>query len=120
MNDSTVLYRQICKAHIQNGRITSLAFKPMPKDNFLLSVYDGDKISAKDSFDHFIKNFNGSSCAVAGVTVADCMALTLPVRPDYETHPFHALIDYSGKGSSQCRRCAEKLCAKAKRFYEAK
>lgn len=55
MNDSTVLYRQICKAHIQNGRITSLAFKPMPKDNFLLSVYDGDKISAKDSFDHFKK-----------------------------------------------------------------
>jgi len=40
VNDSTLLHRQVNPAFVQSGRVTSQAFKPTPKDQGLLSVYD--------------------------------------------------------------------------------
>jgi hypothetical protein len=45
VNDSTLLLRQIHPGFFQYGRPSSQAFRPTPKDEKMLSVYDGDMIS---------------------------------------------------------------------------
>ena len=54
MTDDTLLLRQIHPSFVQSGRVTSQAFRPTPKDEFLLSVYDGDRIEAQASWRHFV------------------------------------------------------------------
>ena len=45
MTGTTLLLRQIHPSFVQDGRVTSQAFRPTPKDESLLSVYDGDQIT---------------------------------------------------------------------------
>ena len=42
MTPDTLLLRQIHPSFMQYGRVTSLAFRPTPKDEGFLSVGDGD------------------------------------------------------------------------------
>lgn len=110
MNTATKLYRQIHPTQVMDGRVSSQAFRPMPKDQNGLSVYDGDKCSAQESYEHFTRVIKGTSAGVLGVTVAECASLQLPVRADYETHEYHALIDFAGKsGSAVIRHASEHL-----------
>lgn len=44
MTPQTQLLRQIHPNFVQAGRVTSQAFRPTPKDENHLSVYDGDQI----------------------------------------------------------------------------
>ena len=53
MNNDTLLLRQVHPSWIQNGRVTSQAFTPTPKDNGHLSSYDGDMISAEAAWRHY-------------------------------------------------------------------
>ncbi len=53
MTEKTLLLRQIHPLFIQEGRVTSQAFRPTPKDQKKLSVYDGDLITAERSWVHF-------------------------------------------------------------------
>ena len=91
MNNSTLLLRQIHPAHFQDGRVTSLAFKPMPKDKRRLSCYDGDQITAELAFNHFI-GMKYKSIGVQAVTVGECEKLLLTVSPDPEPFPEHMVI----------------------------
>ncbi len=68
MTDSTLMLRQIHKNFIQNGRVSSQAFRPTPKDKNLLSVYNGDAIQAKDAFTHYTEILDMSSCEIMAVT----------------------------------------------------
>ena len=114
MNQDTLLYRQIHPLHVKpDGHVSSLAFRPMPKDEHMLSVYDGDKITPEEAFAHFVKTLGCSSVGVLAVTGAECEAETLAVREDYGTHPYHALIDFSEKKDKECRRISERLRGKA-------
>lgn len=47
VNEATHLHRQVHPSWVQDGRATSQAFKPTPKDNGRLSVYDGDQMVAE-------------------------------------------------------------------------
>ena len=85
----------------------------MPKDECMLSVYDGDRISPEDALAHFVKTLNCSSVGVLAVNVAECEAEVLAVREDYEKHPYHALIDFSGKEKKEFRKIAIRLRDKA-------
>ena len=102
MQNSTLLYRQISPAFIQQGnissqafRVASQAFRPTPKDNNKLSVYDGDLISAKESHEHFTHVIGCSSAGVLAVSVQECLEENLPVISDPETFAEHALIDFA-------------------------
>jgi hypothetical protein len=53
MQSDTLLLRQIHPGFIQNGRVTSQAFRPTPKDKKKLSVYDGDKIDPEAAYRHY-------------------------------------------------------------------
>ena len=110
MTPETNLYRQVNPEFVKDGRILSLAFKPMPKkDNGLLSVYDGDRCSAQTSYEHFTVQLGCQSLGALAVTVQECEEEALRVLPDYAEHEYHALIDFSGKTPGEVKRAAKRL-----------
>ena len=95
MNDSTELHRQIHPNHLRpDGGLRSPAFKPNRADNFRLSVHDGDRISAQQSWRRYVSRYGiQRSGAVASVTVAECIQEGLSAIPDeLEDDPEHAAI----------------------------
>lgn len=113
MNTSTLLYRQINPSWVQGDNVTSQAFKPTPKDNKKLSVYDSDIVNAEASWRHFTEAQGLSSVGVLAVSVAECDEQALPVVPDPNTFPAHALIDFSKESGSSTERKAKVLRTKA-------
>ena len=123
MNQDTLFYRQIADRHIKpDGHVTSIAFLPMPKDEHMLSVYDGDKIDPMGALMHFTETLRCSSVGILSVSGAECDAETLPRREDYnEVNPYHVLIDFAGKSVNECRKISVHLRDVAlKRGWSAK
>lgn len=103
MNDTTIVYRQIHPSFVQAGFPTSQAFRPTPKDQSKLSVYDGDLITPENAFQHYVNQLSLASDGVMGLTVAECAAVSLAVCSDIEPFPEHAIIDFSGLLDKDCR-----------------
>lgn len=113
MIDTTIVYRQIHPSFVQAGFPTSQAFRPTPKDESRLSVYDGDQITAENSFKHYINELNLSSVGVMGLTVAECLAESLAVCSDPEPFREHAVIDFNGLTDKDRRTKSKKIQSKA-------
>lgn len=110
MTPDTLLYRQIHPSWVREGRITSQAFHPTPKDDNRLSVYDGDQITPGDAWNHYVSVLNYASTGVGAVSVEDCEQQQLAVIPDPRSaFPEHALIDFSELTRNQIRRAARRL-----------
>ena len=109
MNEQTLLLRQIHPTFVQAGRITSQAFRPTPKDENKLSVYDGDQITAEASWQHFTASPDCSSAGVMAVTNGQCIALVLGVIPDGQHFPEHVSIDYSAFTKNEIEKKAKVL-----------
>lgn len=109
---NTLLLRQVNPRWIRNGRITSQVFRPTPKDQKMLSVYDGDKVSPEGSFRHYTEKLSLSSAGVMAITVAECRQEELPVIPDPAPFPEHVIVDFSSCSNSEIRTKA-KLLTKA-------
>lgn len=116
MNSETILYRQIHPSWIRNNRVTSQAFRPTPKDNNELSVYDGDIITAEESWKHHAIEKELESDGVMAVTVAECLQNGRDVTPDPDEFPSHALIDFEGLTHSKKYNVSKALlrCADAR------
>jgi hypothetical protein len=95
VNSETLLLRQINPNFIRQGRVTSQAFTPTPKDEQRLSAYDGDRISAEVSWVHFTETFTLPSAGVMAVSVGECESQGTFAIPDPESFPEHVLIDFS-------------------------
>lgn len=96
MQDTTYLLRQVHPQWFKNGHVMSVAFRPTAKDAGLLSVYDGDQTSTKQSWLHYTQTLSLKSAGVWGVTVAECANCKLPARPDPQPgFPEHAVIDFA-------------------------
>ena len=113
MTGATLLLRQVHPSFVQAGRVTSQVFRPTPKDESLLSVYDGDQISAEDSWTHFTNKQGFQSVGVLAVTVDECDAEGLFARSDPGPFPEHAVIDFTGLSENQIEKKGKKLKAKA-------
>lgn len=113
MSPDTLLYRQIHPSFIQNGRPTSQAFRPTPKDDSKLSVYDGDKIKPKAAWEHYTRILNLSSAGVMAVTNADCAAQQLVVNADGTPYPEHCSVDFSGLAKNAVEKAAKILASTA-------
>lgn len=100
MSDVHFLHRQVHPSWIQEGRITSQAFSPTPKDSGLLSIYDGKQISAEASFTHYTQIQKLSAAGCVSVTSEEVQAVGLSWRPDPVPFPEHAIIDYTALQSS--------------------
>lgn len=116
MNSDTLLHRQINPSWIQGGRVTSQAFKPTPKDQNRLSVYDGDLINAENAWRHYTQTLGFSSIGVLSVTVSECQSLELPVAPDPKLFPEHAVIIFENLTNGQIEKKSKQLRA----FAEAR
>jgi hypothetical protein len=122
MNGTTLLFRQIHPSWVQSGRVTSQAFKPTPKDQKRLSVYDGDQITAKDSWNHHTKHLGYKSAGVLAVNVGECQSHDLIVETDPEPFPAHIVIVFKGCTNSQIEKKSKflKKAAEARGWlYEA-
>lgn len=109
MDEETPLYRQIHPSWIQQDRVTSQAFRPSPKDADLLSVYDGDQISAVAAWEHYTRVLGHLSVGVLAVTVGECKSIELTARPDPEPFPEHAIIDFRGYSNREKEKRAKIL-----------
>ncbi len=109
MNRDTLLLRQVNRAWIQQGRVTSQVFRPTAKDSRRLSVYNGELINAEDAWRHYTDKLGFSSAGVLGVTVGECADHELSAEPDPEPFPEHAVIRFDGCSSSQMKKKAAQL-----------
>lgn len=109
MNSRTRLLRQVHPAWVQQGRITSQVFRPTPKDEGKLSVYDGDLISAEKAWEHYTQRLELRSAGVVAVTEGECRDLGLPVLSDPKTFREHVLIDFSALPDKEVKRKAQSL-----------
>ena len=114
MTPDTTLLRQVHPNFFVDNQLSSQAFVPFPKDEGKPSVYDGDQITASDSFVHYTTTLNHTSCGVWGVTCAEVSETGLASRPDpLENFPSHALIDFTAHPEKHFRKLAKKLREKA-------
>lgn len=113
MTPTTLLLRQIHPSFIQDGRVTSQAFRPTPKDEFLLSVDNGDRISAEASWQRFIANPACKSVGVQAVSHAECTVHELTVIEDGTPHPEHCSIDFRAFDKKAIEKKAKLLRAQA-------
>jgi hypothetical protein len=95
LDQDTRLLRQVSPSWLIDGRITSQVFRPTPKDEGLLSTYDGDRITPCDAWEHFTTVLNFQSVGVVAVTVSECASMSLPVHTDEKTNfREHVVIDF--------------------------
>ncbi len=109
MTNSTLLLRQVNPSWIQAGRITSQVFKPTPKDENRLSVYDGDQITAEKSWRHYTGELGFSSVGVVAVTVGECQSQGLSAESDPRPFPAHVVINFDGCSGTQVEKKARHL-----------
>ena len=109
MNRNTLLLRQVSPSWMRDGRPTRQAFIPTAKDKGYLSVYDGDMITAEESWLHHTQKLGLISVGVVAVSCDECAALELPVAPDPEPFPSHVTINLNGYTRAQIRRKAKVL-----------
>lgn len=96
MTPNTLLFRQVSPSWIKQGEVTSQLFKPTRKDKKRPSVYDGDQVTAQESYCHYTVELGLSSVGAVAVTVTECEDQDLAVIPDPDTFPSHVLIDFCG------------------------
>lgn len=114
MTGTTLLLRQIHPSFVQAGVVTSQAFRPTPKDESKLSVYDGDLIQPQAALIHYTTVWKLATVGAMAVTVDECSAEELPSRPDpLSDSPEHAIVDFTGLTDNQCYKKSKKLQAKA-------
>ena len=113
MSPETLLLRQIHPSFVQNGRVTSQAFRPTPKDENLLSVDNGDLVKAEDSWKRFTGTPGCQSIGVQAVSQAECSAQKLRVLEDGIPHPGHCSIDFSALNKKQTELAAKLLRTQA-------
>ena len=116
MTPATLLHRQVHPSFVQQGRVSSQAFRPTPKDEKKLSVYDVDRITAARAVEHYTGTLRFASAGVLAVSEGECRAMDLAAIPDPAPFPEHILIDFTPFSENEIKRRAKKLNA----FAEAR
>lgn len=110
MNHQTLLHRQVHPNFVKNGVVSSQVFKPTPKDEGLLSVYDGDLIDAGNSWTHYTGERGLASTGILSVSGAECDLHDLPYRPEIEGFfAEHAVIDFTRCSRGEIERKSKAL-----------
>lgn len=117
MNSSKILLRQIHPLFIQKNKISNGAFEvsdkqfiPNSNDQDKLSVYNGEKYTAEQAYEHYV-GFKGrdKSGGVLGVSEVECASLTLPTAEDNDPFNGHSYIDFAGKDTKVQKSCGKEL-----------
>ena len=94
MRNDTYLFRHVkSEEFYHSGFVNSAVFVPRLKEDWLLSVYDGENMGAKESADRWLSLYPGTIVAVVAVTQEDCRDVkgyNLPIlpskKPEFEEH----------------------------------
>ena len=113
MTPDTLLLRQIHQSFVQDGRVTSQAFSPTPKDKLHLSVDNGDRLTAEAAWRRFAADPACTSAGVQAVSPFDCASQALPVIEDGHPYPKHCYIDFSAFEKKAIEKKAKQLRAAA-------
>ena len=113
MTGATLLLRQIHPHLVQDGFASSAAFRPNDSDKGLMSVYDGDLITAEASWTHYTNISKLKSFGATALAVDECVTEGLPARSDPVPFPQHAVVDFTGVDEKHWRTKSKKLQAKA-------
>lgn len=110
MKPDTLLFRQINPGWLDDGVVTTQGFKPTAKDEGLLSVDDGNLVTAEDAYKCYTECLGLESAGVLALTVAECDEHCLPVTPDaLPCQPSHVVIDFTKLSGNQVRKVAKYL-----------
>jgi hypothetical protein len=109
MNTDTFLLRQVHPAFIQSGKITSQVFRPTPKDESKLSLYNGDLINPEDAYSHYTSQLFLESAGVVAITKAECESQELQIVEDCVPFPEHCSLDFGTMTKSQVEKKAKYL-----------
>ena len=123
MTAETLLLRQIHPSFVQNGRVTSQAFRPTPKDELELSVDNGDLITPDAAWKRFISQSACSSSGVMAISNGECSACQLQVVQDGTPYPEHCYLDFSLFERKESEKIGKRLSALAQArgwLYQAK
>ena len=124
-NDDELLYRQVHPGFVRDGRVTSQAFRPTPKDDGQLSVALGSLTNAAQAYVHHVIALGLKSAGTFAVSVGECRAeellaypqpLTAPPEPVAD--PAHGFLDFrhfskakaEAIGARLARRAVERGC----------
>ncbi len=99
-DEQHLLHRQVNPSWVQEGRVSSQAFNPTPKDSGLLSVYDGALMTAEASYCHYTRTQGLKAVGTVSVSEGEVTAVGLNWRADPEPFPEHAVIDFTTLGSA--------------------
>ena len=110
MNSDTLLLRQIHPNFVEaDGSVSYVAFRPFPRDEGKLSAYDGDQITAEDTWNHYSFTLNLRSKGVMAVTVDECESQRTKPILDADPFPEHASIDFTGLSKRGMSDAAKQL-----------
>ena len=117
MHQDTLLLRQVHPSFVQADKIssqvfsiTSQVFRPTPKDESKLSVYNGEKFTAEGSHTHFKKiDAANKSHGVVAVTVEECNNEDLNCEENNEPFEGHSIINFTSLTNGQIEKKAKKL-----------
>jgi hypothetical protein len=109
------LYRQVHPSWVADGVPSSLAFRPTPKDEGMLSIALASKIAPEDAYLHHTKDLGFASEGTWAVTVGEAAAagrgsFAQPL-PD---SPAHGFIDFRGLSRKHAEVAAKVLLARAR------
>lgn len=119
MDKDTLLLRQVHPSWMVGDTISqqvfsSQTFRPTPKDNGLLSVYNGEVFDAYTAFDHFTSQ-GYPSVGVVAVTPGECDTIPVPVLADNEPFNGHCSLDYRALSGNSMKKAASTLKAYAQK-----
>jgi hypothetical protein len=110
-----MLFRQVHGNWVEKGVPTSQAFRPMPKDEGMMSIARGSKTTAELAHEHYTRVLGLDSVGTWGLLVAEVEA-TSPLRAreaELPDDPAHGFVDFRDLPRKVCERLAKILLARA-------
>ncbi|MFI5297922.1 MAG: hypothetical protein ACHREM_07465 [Polyangiales bacterium] len=119
-DDDEFLFRQVHPTFVRDGRPSSQAFRPTPKDEGKLSVARGALTTAEDAYTLHTQRRGLASAGSWAVTVGECreqalVAVEDPIESsaDAVVDPAHALVDFAQVSKSQAEAKGARLARHA-------
>ncbi|UFS93750.1 hypothetical protein [Nocardia huaxiensis] len=115
-NPDELIWRNVHPTWIDNGQLSSLAFKPSPKDTGKLSGAREEKVTADKHYFEFTEELGLESAGVWAVTVGEAREQAVPCVYDAEssTKPDpcptgHTYLDFRSHSGGRVRKIASSL-----------
>ena len=111
-----LIWRNVNPNWIDNGELSSQAFRPTPKDLKQLSGAREREVSAEDHFEEFTEKLELESSGVWAISAGEAKDAALRCIFDAEADSApdpcpvgHTYIDYRGHGNSKIRKIGSSL-----------